>query len=348
MLLLVACAGVPTDTADTATVDLVAQLTEPGPEGIGYRESSVTYTGVGGERTLRVATWYPTDDTSGFDAAYLGGLVEAEGVIADAEPQAGPFPVVVFSHGHQGYAEAASFLMEHLASHGWLVVSPDHTNNTTFDSSDRDTEIYLQRPQDLSAVLDATEAAFESTGTVVAMGHSFGGLSLYAVGGSPFDAAGIAKDCAGGSTDAICSTMTDELATAFEADYRDDRVDGLLPMASGDFSRFGAASVAAVQVPVFMMDGSLDEGKIEQSESYWSALGGSPHRRLHLVGGHHNTFTDYSGVLEEHDELIDPEEGWRILGAYALAFARQVDGDAAVDGFLEGEPAISEAVQLSW
>jgi len=253
--------------------------------------------------------------------------------------------VVVFSHGHQGYAEAASFLMEHLASHGWLVVSPDHTGNTTFDSADRDTAIYLQRPEDLSAVLDHTEQGWDVTETVVAMGHSFGGLSLYAVGGSPFDAAGIEADCAAGSDDAICSTLDAELLAAFSSSYRDDRVDALLPMASGDFSRFGAANVAAVEVPVLMMDGSLDTGKAEESTWYWDALGGEPHRRLHLVGAHHNTFTDYSGLIEQHEELIDPEEGWRIVRTYALAFARFVDGDTSLEGFLSGDPAMSSAVE---
>ncbi len=38
----------------------------------------------------------------------------------------GPFPVVLFSHGYGGYPEQSSFLTDHLASWGFVVVAPDH------------------------------------------------------------------------------------------------------------------------------------------------------------------------------------------------------------------------------
>ena len=39
---------------------------------------------------------------------------------------AGPFPVVLFSHGYGGYPEQSSFLTDHLATWGFVVVAPDH------------------------------------------------------------------------------------------------------------------------------------------------------------------------------------------------------------------------------
>ncbi|MGH9301342.1 MAG: alpha/beta hydrolase family protein, partial [Acidimicrobiales bacterium] len=38
----------------------------------------------------------------------------------------GPFPVVMFSHGYGGYPEQSSFLTDHLATWGFVVVAPDH------------------------------------------------------------------------------------------------------------------------------------------------------------------------------------------------------------------------------
>ena len=49
----------------------------------------------------------------------------------DAEPAlGGPWPIILFSHGNQGIKEQSFFLTEHLASHGYLVVAPDHQYNT--------------------------------------------------------------------------------------------------------------------------------------------------------------------------------------------------------------------------
>ena len=39
---------------------------------------------------------------------------------------AGPFPLVLFSHGFASYRQQSSFLMTHLASWGFVVISPDY------------------------------------------------------------------------------------------------------------------------------------------------------------------------------------------------------------------------------
>lgn len=43
---------------------------------------------------------------------------------------AAPYPVVLFSHGNGGFIAQTSYLMEELASHGYVVVSIGHTYNT--------------------------------------------------------------------------------------------------------------------------------------------------------------------------------------------------------------------------
>lgn len=46
----------------------------------------------------------------------------------------GPFPVVIFSHGHGGVRWQSTFLTVLLASHGYVVVAPDHTGGTLADA----------------------------------------------------------------------------------------------------------------------------------------------------------------------------------------------------------------------
>ena len=103
--------------SSTAPLDIAAAVTGPGPFGVGYHEDSVAYDAPDGPRALRLAVWYPTEATDGAATNY-DGFFPATDVYSDATIAGGPFPVAVFSHGHQGYAENSGFLMEHLASHG--------------------------------------------------------------------------------------------------------------------------------------------------------------------------------------------------------------------------------------
>ena len=152
MVLLTACRLSPSPIDDTAipkSTHALAGLTLTGPHAVGYRQSEVRYPDptTGRLRTLRLALWYPSLDESGESATYLDVFEDAD-VWIGASHAPGPWPLALFSHGHQGYAENSSFLMAHLASHGWVVAAPDHTGNTTFDGASRTSAIYLQRPRD--------------------------------------------------------------------------------------------------------------------------------------------------------------------------------------------------------
>ena len=45
----------------------------------------------------------------------------------------GPYPLVVFSHGAYGVRFQSVFFTAYLASHGYVVVAPDHPDNCLFD-----------------------------------------------------------------------------------------------------------------------------------------------------------------------------------------------------------------------
>ena len=360
--LVVACAGTDKDSGVSGAdggdepVDLVTSLAEPGPYAVGFRATEVTYDSSEGARTLRFTVWYPSDATDGTHPRY-NGLVESTVAWQDAELAAGgPFPAHVYSHGHQGYAEASGFWMEHLASHGFVVAAPDHTGNTTFDGSERLTEIYFLRAEDLGATIDTLAAptgdlAFLSGAVdlegLTASGHSFGGYTLHALAGATFDPDLIAQCLDGTDTSSYCSTMDDAAAARLAAGLTDPRITAFVSMAPGDFRLFGASGLAAVDRPILHMTGDLDPQTGSVAEDIWGALAGGPHRRVDIAGGGHQTFTDFSGVLETFDGLIEAERGFRIVDAYGLGWIHHqrgsLDATALFDGSLEVDAAVTLA-----
>ena len=109
----------------------------------------------------------------------------------------GPFPLVVFSHGFACYRESYSGLTDHWASHGYVVVQPEHpdcpTSPTRLRPQDA-TRIHYIRISDVERVLDALFAPGEEipglTGNIdysrkVMAGHSFGGMIAQIIWGQP-------------------------------------------------------------------------------------------------------------------------------------------------------------------
>jgi predicted dienelactone hydrolase len=124
--------------------------------------------------------------------------------VRDAAPAPGRRPLVVFSHGFAGHRRQSTFFCTHLASHGYVVVSTDHTGNTFMDlatgvkpGSDVWSSSMEARPADVRFLIDrAAAGAFDldiDTERVAMTGHSFGGwTSVAAVAGEPRIAAVVA------------------------------------------------------------------------------------------------------------------------------------------------------------
>jgi hypothetical protein len=101
-------------------------------------------------RTLPSVVWYPATESARDEAkstyaeyftpalqaalamlAPAGFLDTPSDSVRDAPlAEDGPFPLIVFSHGNGGLGVQSFFLTEFLASHGYIVVCPDHTGNS--------------------------------------------------------------------------------------------------------------------------------------------------------------------------------------------------------------------------
>lgn len=96
------------------------------------------------DRPITVEVWYPSmpsaqsnpvkavyqDQTRSGKPFSLQGEAIRD---ASANSKLNPAPLVILSHGYTGYRSMMFYLGEHLASHGYVVASIDHTDSTNKD-----------------------------------------------------------------------------------------------------------------------------------------------------------------------------------------------------------------------
>jgi predicted dienelactone hydrolase len=187
--------------------DDTPDYTASGPASVGVTTASLTDSSRG--RTLSVETWYPitasgtASDVIDFEAdpdrnAALAPLLDAAPVecvarttnaTRDAAATAGEYPVILYSHCYTCTRWSAHAVMERLASHGFIVVAPDHEGDTLFDrldeaASDLDNTLVDVREADIRFVLDQVlsgdalpEGATANGSQVGMLGHSIGSVT---------------------------------------------------------------------------------------------------------------------------------------------------------------------------
>lgn len=130
---------------------------KPGPYQVGVRTVDFVDTrrlnADGSARTLKTEIWYPAVQRvagqAGVEYHVDEYLTEAQRqmlgedaipvlhttAVRDAAPAAthGPFPLIVFSHGQAAMRYQSTYYTVLLASHGYVVVSPDHQGGTLAD-----------------------------------------------------------------------------------------------------------------------------------------------------------------------------------------------------------------------
>ena len=109
---------------------------------------------------------------------------------------AGPFPVIVWSHGALGSKDSYAPLTEHWASHGYVVIQPSHEDSRQLGGRLRDMRAlqgWQNRPGDVSFILDSLDELMRSEpglagkldpARVGVGGHSFGAHTAQLIGGA--------------------------------------------------------------------------------------------------------------------------------------------------------------------
>ncbi|MFT7475465.1 MAG: putative dienelactone hydrolase [Verrucomicrobiales bacterium] len=355
----------PTDTTAAPTTTTAPPTTLlPTLELIGLGEHDVGVTtiivGETTERPLTVDVWFPigsAGELPDHEYTFFPGIFyrspNALTATFDDLSTAGPFPLIVYSHGTGGQRFIHSNYVETLASHGYVVVSADHMGDTLVESltgaaGDIISSIRA-RPDDIRNVLDAVLGTLDETEAsraletaisnepVVMTGHSLGGFTSYAVVG------GIETD-----------------AFTVESDDRIGAVITLAPFATLDV--LPDETLANINVPQLIIVGSDDKTTpIDPNvERPWALSPGSPAYRVELAAGEHLTFTDmcdYVTFLPElgtvPDFIVSELDTRSALGCspddMAIERAQDLTNTFAVrflDAFYDDEPFIDPGTEI--
>jgi predicted dienelactone hydrolase len=357
----------------------VPQLPTPtGPYGVGTRIAYLSeearsdpYSDPPGRpRELMMQVWYPIDPTvSGEAAPYLSHLDLLAPVLSErldfpafflqhiervqthallnAPPVSddGPLPVLVFAHGINSLRVQSTFLMEELASHGYVVAAVDHTYGATAtvfpdgrvalynpDVFDDSTPTTLAQSRTRLVQQWAADMALELE--TLAAWHDADGSGLF-TGRLALDEVGVFGHSTGaGATVEFCA--------------RNARCDAVL-LLDGWFEPVSDAALAAgISSPIMLVqqpDGLGNQTNKQRMRQLFDKA--SPAYRVEISGAGHFNFTDIPLLSPITAQLgltgpIDGARGLVIVSDYALAFFDAYLGDNAKDPLLAGSPPYSE------
>lgn len=316
-------------------------------------------------RTLVTEVWYPAADSAaslprdtlrdflGQWDEFVIQMLEDEGAppgeLANFDRETGasrdaaihvdsaPYPIILFSHGNGGVRFQNLTMCEYLASHGFIVIAPDHTGNAfvapledepvVFDEN-LVTHAYWARMADLSFLITVFDQLDSSdpdgfwtgmldTENVGAFGHSFGG------------------------------------AAVLETTRRDRRIKATISMAGFIFPwRAEDFDGASTMWMIALEDDTLGDVTSLMRLDY--GILPPPKFKLEFLDGGHYTFTDacilFPSLFGDGDgcgtgerrwggepfDFIDHDEAFSIINPYAAAFfGFNLRGDDHMGDFLE-------------
>ncbi|WP_350244957.1 dienelactone hydrolase [Deinococcus sonorensis] len=239
------------------------------------------------ERRLTVEVWYPARLADGQleQIHYADRVVPAPGqpatplewlgrAVRDAapEPQGGPHPLVLVSHGYPGSRYLLSYLCENLASKGYVVAAIDHTDSTYADLAAFASTL-LNRPLDDQVVLDRLDAlsapgsgsplsGLLDTSRTALIGYSMGGYGALNFAGAGFAPQTLAFVPGG--------ALAGRLSGAYTVDPRLKAIVTFAPwggpsavrglgVPAAEFGVWDAEGLAGVRVPCLFIAGDQDD-----------------------------------------------------------------------------------------
>ena len=308
-----------------APEEAAANASQPAYENAGPYVAGVTSLDLDGRK---VEVWYPAD--KGAEAGKtkdvfristllpdnLKSLVpdnidpryETDGYRDITASTAGPFPVVLFSHGYAAYPTLYAFLLTHLASWGFVVVAPDHTERgllaavTGCVKPADDAKILLaardlaeQKSGDPTSVLHGT---IDPT-KVATMGHSAGASAAVRTAQDPSVSTFIALD--GGGVGGGSGSGTTPVTTA--AGCIDQTTN--TTAAGSDTTTSTAIPASSIpNKPGMLITGGNDQViPLARLQPFYDQMA-APKRLVVIDGAGHNSVTDICLIGADQGGLI--------------------------------------------
>lgn len=253
-------------------------------------------------------------------------------------------PVIVISHGLGSDRTSLAYLAEHLASHGFGILVPEHpgSNKKQLQALIRGTtqEVaepieFIDRPLDVSFVLDRFQADatfsqldFQQVGVI---GQSFGGYTALALAGATINPEQLKRDCQALENTLNLSQLLQCQAEKMPgivpplADPRVKAVIALNPIAS---SVFGQAGLSKISVPTMLVAGIADTvaPALPEQITPFTGLAIAPKYLATLDRGTHFSFLNDTQSTDNPfdipDEVVGPNPALarRYISALSVAF----------------------------
>jgi len=270
------------------------------------------------DRPLRVEVWYPAfPGATGSrtlaayqrDARTEIGLVGRAVQYASPIVGAGPYPLVIVSHGYPGNRFLLSHLAENIASKGYVVVSIDHTDSTyrtqtVFGSTLRNRTLDQLFVLDEMARLNEDTTSFlnglvDDTRTAI-VGYSMGGYGALITAGSGVTAASVdfPYSPAFGLLDIH---LADSETEAAQPDPRIRTAVAFAPWGRNS-GFFDADTLAGVEIPLFYIAGSADDVSLYEGgiRSAWEETTSVDRALLTFENANHNAAAPFPAPEESY------------------------------------------------
>ena len=257
------------DSVDPFDLSPVTSLLENGPFTSGTMDV-VFMSPRGHEVTLQI--WYPTKENDGDEVIYdnvLPGLA-----LDDTKPDCSePRPVTIYSHGFPSIRWGSAYMMESLATHGFISIAPNHIYGTVFDVDiDKFPDHILSRPDDIMESFDWLVSQNNIAGDLFncitpeegysMIGQSTGGYTSMMISGAKILSSDLESSC--NERDSDFSDVNCEILNRFsdlqisEFSNPDSRVKYALLLSPWNGSVLDTG-ISSVSIPTLILTGTADE-----------------------------------------------------------------------------------------
>lgn len=274
-------------------------------------------------------------------------------------------PIIVFSHGLGSVRTDLRYLAQHLASHGYVVAALEHPGSNenhvkkalALQAPLLEAEEFLNRPKDISFILDNLKLINDSAGVlqgklasdnVMVVGYSLGGATALSLAGAELQLTELKQRCPGN----VLAFSLGENAQCFakslpENTYqlRDERVKRAIAFSPTTSLLFGETGLTKVAIPTLIGSGSADKttpALTEQAIAFDKLP--TPKWLVGFVGGTHLSVKDPATTMDQAGQPDTLYSGGEVVGeqavevrsyvkAIALAMASQLTDNSAADKY---------------